>query len=176
MANGKMALANLKAYKNAKELGDSASAERILVEFNKYRDDMGYGYLNKPSDIVPPVPTTFYSFHIMVILGTLFPVIFLLFLFFAKKGTLQSQRWLLNLGLACLPLGYIASEAGWVVAEVGRQPWAIQGLMPVSVANTNLTTGTVQTSFFMFFALFTLLLIAEIKIMMTQIKNGPEEN
>ncbi|MCK5196102.1 MAG: cytochrome ubiquinol oxidase subunit I, partial [Desulfobulbaceae bacterium] len=145
-------------------------------EFNKYKDDIGYGYLNKPSDVVPPVATTFYAFHIMVILGTIFPLVFLLFLIFIKKGTLHSHRWLLNLGLACLPLGYIATEAGWVVAEVGRQPWAIQGLLPVSVANTNLTTGTVQTSFFMFFALFTVLLIAEIKIMLTQIKNGPEEN
>lgn len=176
IANGKMAVANLKAYKEAKKNEDTAKASFALNEFNKYKDDLGYGYLNKPTDVVPPVATTFYAFHIMVILGTIFPVIFLLFLFFTKKGTLHSQRWLLNLGLACLPLGYVASQAGWVVAEVGRQPWAIVGLLPVSVANTNLTTGTVQTSFFIFFALFTMLLIAEIKIILTQIKNGPEEN
>ncbi|NOR11368.1 MAG: cytochrome ubiquinol oxidase subunit I [Desulfovibrionaceae bacterium] len=176
IAKGKMAIEHLTVYKEAKKHGYAVQAEQALNEFNKYKDDIGYGYLNKPADIVPPVATTFYAFHIMVILGTIFPLVFLLFLIFIKKGTLHSHRWLLNLGLACLPLGYIATEAGWVVAEVGRQPWAIQGLLPVSVANTNLTTGTVQTSFFMFFALFTVLLIAEIKIMLTQIKNGPEEN
>jgi cytochrome d ubiquinol oxidase subunit I len=176
IANGKIALANLKAYKEAKKAGDEDKASSSLNEFNKYKDDLGYGYLNKPSEVVPPVATTFYSFHIMVILGTLFPLIFLLYIYFIKKGTLSSQRWLLNLGLACIPLGYVASQAGWVVAEVGRQPWAINGLLPVSVANTNLTTGTVQTSFFIFFALFTMLLIAEIKIILNQIKTGPEEN
>lgn len=176
ISKGKMAIEHLKVYKEAQKHGYADQAEQALNEFNKYKDDIGYGYLNEPADVVPPVATTFYAFHIMVILGTLFPLIFLLFLIFMKKGTLISQRWLLNLGLACLPLGYIASQAGWVVAEVGRQPWAIQGLLPVTVANTNLTTGTVQTSFFIFFALFTMLLIAEIKIMLTQIKNGPEEN
>lgn len=73
-------------------------------------------------------------------------------------------------------LGLVAQEAGWVVAEVGRQPWAIQGLLPVTVARSNLTVGTVQTTFFMFLALFTILLIAEIKIMTKQISIGPEGN
>ena len=60
------------------------------------------------------------------------------------------------------------------VAEVGRQPWAIQGLLPVNVATTDIGTGSVQTTFFMFLAIFTLLLVAEIKIMLKQIKIGPE--
>ena len=59
---------------------------------------------------------------------------------------------------------------------MGRQPWTIQGLLPVTVARTNLTTATVQTTFYMFLALFTLLLIAEISIMVKQISIGPEEN
>jgi len=63
---------------------------------------------------------------------------------------------------------------GWVVAEVGRQPWAIQGLMPVKVATTNIAVGHVQATFFMFLGVFTLLLIAEIKIMLKQISIGPE--
>ena len=60
------------------------------------------------------------------------------------------------------------------MAEVGRQPWAIQGLLPVNVANTNIATGNVQTTFFIFLALFTALLLAEIRIMLKQIKIGPE--
>ena len=176
IAKGKMAIENLRLYKEAQKQGHAIKAEQALNEFNKYKGDIGYGYLNEAAEIVPPVAITFYAFHTMVALGMLFPLVFLLFIVFTKRGTLDSKKWLLRLGVACLPLGYIASEAGWVVAEVGRQPWAIQGLLPVSVANSNLTTGTVQTSFFMFFVLFTLLLIAEIKIMLKQIKIGPEEN
>ncbi|MBU2539226.1 MAG: cytochrome ubiquinol oxidase subunit I, partial [Proteobacteria bacterium] len=81
------------------------------------------------------------------------------------------------LSLACffsIFLGYVAQQAGWVVAEVGRQPWAIQGLLPVGMASTNIAASNVQTTFFMFLTLFTALLIAEIRIMMKQIKIGPE--
>ena len=71
--------------------------------------------------------------------------------------------------------GYIASELGWLVAEMGRQPWTIQDLLPVGVSTSHLSVGSVQTTFFMFLGLFTILLIAEIKIMLSQIKKGPEE-
>lgn len=176
MENGKLAVDLLSSYKAARKAGDTQAAEEALASFNKYQDDLGYGYLEHPSDAVPPVGLTFYAFHVMVVLGSIFPLLFLLCLYFIYKDTIHYQGWLLYLGLACIPLGYIASQAGWVVAEVGRQPWAIQGLMPVTVANTNLTTGTVQTTFFIFLGLFTLLMIAEISIMLKQIKIGPEEN
>ena len=112
----------------------------------------------------------------MVALGTLFPIIFFAYLYFTMKGKLEEKKWLLGLGTITYVLGIIASQAGWVVAEVGRQPWAIQDLLPVTVARTNLTSGTVQTTFFMFLILFTLLLLAEISIMVKQINIGPEEN
>ena len=119
---------------------------------------------------------SFNAFHVMVFLGTLFPLIFLGYLYFSYKGTLGEKKWFLGLGTITYFLGMIATQAGWIVAEVGRQPWTIQGLLPVSVARTNLTTGTVQATFFMFLALFTLLLIAEICIMVKQVNIGPEEN
>ena len=65
--------------------------------------------------------------------------------------------------------------AGWIVAEVGRQPWAIQDLLPVNAAISRLETGSVQTTFFIFLIMFTVLLIAEIGIMLKAIKKGPEE-
>ena len=173
--NGKIAIELLRTYKTAAKNGDTEVAEASLKAFRDYQPDMGYGYLNEPSDAMPPVGLTFYAFHVMVILGTLFPLVFLLFLFFIFKDTLKYQYWLLYLGVLCVPLGYVASQAGWIVAEVGRQPWAIQGLLPVTVSNSNLTTGTVQTTFFVFLGLFTLLMLAEISIMAQQIKNGPEE-
>ncbi len=175
MERGKIAIHQLKTYKEAGKNGDTATAEAALIAFHEYKDDMGYGYLNNPAEAVPPIGLTFYAFHIMVILGSIFPLVFLLFLFFSFKGELLYQQWLLYLGILSVPLGYIAQQTGWIVAEVGRQPWAIQGLLPVTVANSNLTTGTVQTTFFIFLGLFTLLIIAEISIMVKQIKIGPEE-
>ena len=74
--------------------------------------------------------------------------------------------------LFTIPLGYIAAEAGWIVTEVGRQPWVIQDLMTVGVGATNLSDSNVKISFILFAVLFTVLLIAEIKIMLKQIKIG----
>lgn len=173
---GKKAIAALAAYKEARNNHDEAVSKQALAQFNAHKDDMGYGYLKTGVDAVPPVATTFYAFHVMVTLGTLFPLIFLLFLYYIYKGELEHTGWLHIVGLCCIPLAWAASEAGWIVAEVGRQPWVIQDLLPVQVANTNLTTGTVQTTFFMFLFLFILLIIAEFRIMLTQIKKGPEED
>ena len=171
---GRVAVEQLALYKQAKRAGDSGGAQAALLRFNQNQDYLGYGYLKSPEEAVPPVATSFYSFHIMVMLGGLFPIIFLLFLIFALKGTLVHQKWLLFVGLISVFLGFVAGQCGWVVAEVGRQPWAIQNLLPVSVARSNLTTGAVQTTFFMFLAIFTILLIAEIRIMLKQIQIGPE--
>lgn len=173
---GKIAVQQLGRYKEAKKAGDATAATAALVQFNHHSDYLGYGHLNRPEEAAPPVPLTFYSFHIMVVLGSLFPLLFALFLYYTYKDTIAEKTWLLYAGFISVFLGYIASEAGWVVAEVGRQPWAIQDLLPVTVARSNLTAGTVQLTFFMFLILFTGLLIAEIRIMTKQIKIGPEEN
>ena len=174
MVSGKIAVSELGNYKAAKEKGDATGAASALALFNRHKDDLGYGYLNTPAQAAPPVAITFYAFHLMIALGSLFPLIFLAVLYFAYKGTLQKQSWLNRACFVSLFLGFVASQAGWVVAEVGRQPWAIQGLLPVGVASTNVTAGNVQTTFFIFLTLFTALLIAEIRIMVKQIKIGPE--
>ena len=174
MVSGKIAVAGLASYKAAREKGDAAGAASALALFNQHKQDLGYGYLKTPAEAAPPVAITFYAFHIMVALGTLFPLIFLMVLVFAYRGTLPQQRWLNRACVLCIFLGYLAQQAGWVVAEVGRQPWAIQGLLPVGVASTRLAAGHVQATFFIFLTLFSALLLAEIRIMMKQIKIGPE--
>jgi cytochrome d ubiquinol oxidase subunit I len=174
MEQGRAAITDLTAYKTAKKAGDTVAAEASLARFNANRDNLGYGYLESPEQTVPSVATTFYAFHIMVFFGTFFLLLFLLFLIFSFKDTLAEKRGLLLLGVASFFLAMIASQSGWVVAEVGRQPWAIQGLLPVNAATTDIGTGSVQTTFFMFLAVFTLLLAAEIKIMLKQISIGPE--
>jgi cytochrome d ubiquinol oxidase subunit I len=76
--------------------------------------------------------------------------------------------------LFSIPLPYIASELGWVLAEMGRQPWIIQDLMPVSAAVSQISAGSVMTTFILFAVLFTVLLTAEVSIMVRQIKTGPK--
>ena len=176
MVRGKDAIASLDAYRQAKKGGDEEAASTHLAAFDGTKEFLGYGYLNTPEEAVPPVALSFYSFHVMVALGSLFPLIFLAYLYFAKKGTLEQKKWLLGFGTITYFLGVIAGQAGWIVAEAGRQPWTIQGLLPVTIARTSLTAGTVQTTFFIFLFLFTALLIAEISIMLKQISIGPEEN
>ena len=105
----------------------------------------------------------------------LFILLFAWMLYKSIKDKVEKHRWFLRVSVWSLLLGYIASMLGWVVAEVGRQPWAIQDLLPVNVATSNLSTGSVKTTFFIFLILFTTLLIAEIKILTAQIKKGPEE-
>ncbi len=173
---GKVAIAQLDAYKKAIKNGDSGSAQSALSLFDQNKDYLGYGFLKTPEEAVPPVGLSFNAFHVMVVLGTVFPLVFLAFLYFSYKDTLLEQKWLLAGGTIMFFLGLVAHEAGWIVAEVGRQPWAIQDLLPVTVARSNLTTGTVQTTFFMFLILFTILLVAEVSIMLKQISIGPEEN
>ncbi len=71
---------------------------------------------------------------------------------------------------------WICSEAGWIVAEVGRQPWTVQDLLPTRAAISAVSTATVITTFWMFAAIFTILLVAEVSIMFRQISKGSKTN
>ena len=174
-ASGQLALQSLDAYRSAKEAkNDSLAAVHKAILDENYKN-FGYGYLEKPADLIPNVALVFYSFHIMVALGMFFLVLFIAMWFMHWKKKLENAKWLLWVALLTIPLGYLATELGWVVAEMGRQPWAIQDIMPVHVAVSSISTGTVQITFLLFLALFTALLIAEIKIMVKQIQKGPGE-
>jgi cytochrome d ubiquinol oxidase subunit I len=174
MKRGRVAINALEDYKKAKELKDEIAmqkAKEILEANMRY---FGYGHIKSAEDVVPPVATTFYAFHTMVLLGGWFLFLFAVVLYLITKKDIQKYTLILKSALWSIPLGYIAAEAGWIVAEVGRQPWAIQDLMPVGIAVTKISTTNVQISFWLFAFLFTALLIAEIKIMTKQIKIGPD--
>ncbi|MBN2485487.1 MAG: cytochrome ubiquinol oxidase subunit I [Bacteroidales bacterium] len=123
--------------------------------------------------LIPNIPLTFYAFHVMVGLGFLFLLIFMVFLYLAVRDKLANKRWLYITGIVSIPLAYLASQSGWIVAEVGRQPWVIQDLMPTISAVTKIGSSAVKTTFILFALTFTALLIAELKIMFAQIKKGP---
>jgi cytochrome d ubiquinol oxidase subunit I len=139
---------------------------------DKYFKYFGYAAINKPEEVIPSVSTSFYSFHLMVVLGFLFILIFALALYLIFKGTIGENKWFLWIALLSIPLPYVASELGWILTEVGRQPWIIQDLMTVSSAVSSVTTNSVITTFILFAVMFTALLISEISIMIKQIKLG----
>ncbi|MCH9741455.1 MAG: cytochrome ubiquinol oxidase subunit I [Epsilonproteobacteria bacterium] len=171
---GKVAIEALRSYKEAKKSGDIAKAKTALETFRANEPYFGYGYLSDEKEIIPPVALTFYSFHIMVGFGLWFLMLFFFVLYFAMVNRLDGKKMLLRLAVFSIPLGYIAGEAGWIVAEVGRQPWAIQDMLPVGMATSNVSVTAVQTTFWLFAIIFTLLMIAEIKIILKQIKLGME--
>ena len=177
---GKEAITTLRGYKEAMNKGDERTMAMFKAKFdnkewmeNTFRY-FGYGYYDADSieRLIPSIPISFYSFHIMVILAAHFMILFVLMLIFVLKNRLHKMKWLLYVGIWTIPLVYIASEAGWVLAELGRQPWVIQDLMPTLAAVSKIDTSSVQITFWLFAITFTALLIAEIKIMLTQIKKG----
>lgn len=97
-------------------------------------------------DLWPPVEVTYYSYRIMVGLGTIFVAVGAAAVLLLMLGGLWQARWLLWVLMLMMPFPYIANEAGWVVAEVGRQPWIIYGLMRTNVANSP-TVGNGETIF-----------------------------
>jgi len=176
---GKIAITSLAEYKNARKAGNDSLAQVALANFEENYKYFGYGYYDGRDvhELIPSVPTTFYSFRIMVGLGVHFGLLFLVVLLLTLKDKIDKKRFILYTALWSIPLAYIASELGWVVAEVGRQPWVIQDILPTIAAVSQLQPSSVQITFWMFFVIFTALLIAEIKIMTKQIKKGPgEEN
>ena len=198
---GKQAINALAAYRKAKKEGaDEATLATNLSIIKENMPYFGYGYVKDKHDVVPPIPVNFWAFRIMVGLGCIFIVFFALIVVLAYKIPFLSiftRRLLASIGLlpeteadsyhitglpawhywlaiALVPLAYIASESGWLVAEFGRQPWTIQDMLPTWVAVSDIEGFSVALTFFLFLFLFTLMLAVEISILLKQIKKGPE--
>ena len=172
IACGKQAIAALKNYREQKEQGDPGAAAS-LVQFQDYQKYLGYGYLTVPEDVIPPRGLTYWSFHFMVLFGGLLVLLAIVALVLSLQHKLQHITWVQRLALWAIPVVYLVGQAGWIVAEVGRQPWAIQDLLPVGVALSSLSVAAVKTTFFVFLIVFTLFLAIEIRIMLKAIKLGP---
>ena len=165
---GRNAIQALKDYRAGK---DKESNLKVLEKDMKY---FGYGYIKDAKQVVPFIPINFWSFRIMVGLGCFFILIFAVILFIVYKKDITRPRWLQRVGIALIPLAFIASECGWLVAEFGRQPWTIQDMLPTWAAVSDLSSGGIAFTFFLFLVLFTAMLTAEVSIMCKQIKKGPE--
>ncbi len=172
IARGKAALNAFGDYRSLKESNpEAAAAARATLDENI--EYFGYGYIDSKSELVPPVTLIYWAFRVMVGIGSFLLLIMVAVLWSERKGKLQKMRWLQWGALLSIPLVYLAGEAGWVVAEVGRQPWVIEGLLPVKAAVSSVSVGAVQTTFWLFVAIFTLFLVIEMRIMFKAIVHGP---
>lgn len=144
---------------------------KALAAFKAQYQDFGYGYYSNVGDLVPPVAVTFYAFHIMVAVGGWLLLFFVATLLIAYKRPQWYERpWLMWAGVFTVVAAWCGSQAGWVCAEVGRQPWVIQDIMPTRAAISALSATSVQLTFWLFAAVFTLLLATEISVMIRKIR------
>ena len=168
---------------------DDTQAKSILAQ---YDDSMGYALLLKryvadprqatPGDIdkaaestIPNVPVLFWSFRIMVACGFYFIALFAYSFWLASKRRLDTHRWYLRLALYSLPLPWLSSELGWIVAEYGRQPWAIEGILPTALGVSSVSAGQVWTSLGGFVLFYTLLAVVDAVLMMKYARKGPDQ-
>lgn len=172
IARGKTAINAFKEYRSLKESNPTAAVEarKVLDDNMQY---FGYGYLDSPQELVPPVTLVYWAFRVMVGLGSFLLLLMVVVLWAEYKKRIANMKWLLWTALLSIPLVYFAGQAGWIVAEVGRQPWTIEGLLPVKAAVSSVSVAAVQTTFFLFVAIFTLFLAIEIRILIKAIKKGP---
>lgn len=170
---GQLAIQALADYRKAKKEGtDEAQLAGLLTTLKENMPFFGYGYIRDKSELVPPIPINFYAFRVMVGVGCLLILFFMVVLFFCYKRDITKPAWLQWTAIVMVPLAYIASECGWLVAEFGRQPWTIQDMLPTMASVSNVNSGSVVITFFIFLALFTTMLAVEINIMLKQIKKG----
>jgi cytochrome d ubiquinol oxidase subunit I len=133
-----------------------------------------YEQLYGDGNYIPPVKTTFWSFRIMAGLGGVLILLSLFGLYWNWRGTLVSKSTYLKILVATLFFPFIANSAGWIMSEIGRQPWIVNGLMKTAVAvSPNVTAGTVLFSLVAFSLVYTLLAIAMVKLFLKVIKEGP---
>lgn len=174
---GKKSHEALRAYDAARAANDTSGMTKAAADLKATFSYFGYGYFESPDEAIPPVGLTFYSFHIMVIAGgylLLFLIVYLIIAY--KRSSWLTNVWWQWIGMLSLVIVYICSQAGWITAEVGRQPWIIEGLMPTRAAISFISSGMVQLTFWLFAAIFTGLLAAEISIMLKAISKGSKSD
>jgi len=178
------------AYGLLEQLRSGQKDDNTKQRFEAVKNDLGYGLLLKKytDDVsnatdeqiklaarhsIPPVAPLFWSFRIMVASGVAMLLIFALAFYHCAKRQEYKKPWLLRIALFALPLPWIAAEAGWVVAEVGRQPWSISGILPTHLSVSSISVDTVYSSLMAFIVFYTLLFIVEMYLMIRFARLGP---
>ncbi|NBD20706.1 cytochrome bd-I ubiquinol oxidase subunit CydA [Aquabacterium fontiphilum] len=175
------------ALETLRKTPDDTVAQQV---FEQHKADLGFGLLlrqyttdvNKATpemiqkavdSTIPAVAPMFWSFRAMVGLGFLMLALFALSFWATLKGACMQQRWLLKWALWMLPAPWIACELGWFVAEYGRQPWTIYGVLPTHMSVSHLTVESIYGSLAGFIGFYTVLLVVEMFLMVKFARMGP---
>jgi cytochrome d ubiquinol oxidase subunit I len=181
----------MQAYGALKQVRAHPDDAGALATLDAHVNDLGYGLLlerytanvtdatqaqieQAAWDTVPNVLPIFWSFRFMVAIGFFFIAFFAYAFWLSAKRRLDSRSWFLRLSVLILPLPWISSELGWFVAENGRQPWTIDGILPTFLSASSVTAGTVWLSLAGFVLFYSVLAIVELFLMVKYIRLGPE--
>jgi len=135
------------------------------------------GLKDFPKELRPPVMPTYLSFRAMVGLGTYFILASLVAVFLSYRKNLEDYRWFLAILLFSIPLPYIANQLGWIVAEMGRQPWIVYGVLKTAAGvSKNISAAQVWVSLLGFTALYSCLGIIDIYLLTKYAKKGPDND
>ena len=180
------------AYDALQTLKVSPLDMEVQAAFDAHKADLGYALLLKsigvdPSqasdaDIakaaertVPHVATLFWSFRVMVGLGLLFIFMFAFAFWVSATQRFERYRWFLRLCFYALPLPWVATSLGWIVAEVGRQPWVIEGILPTQLAASSVSGLQVLGSLIGFVLFYSALAVVDVYLMRRYVLMGPDE-
>ncbi len=180
----------MQSYADLQRLKEGDKSDESIAAFDKTKQDLGFGLLLKKytpnitdateaqikqaaSDTIPNVFTLFWSFRVMVAMAFLMFFIFAASFYFTIKRSMEKQTWLLRLALYATPAPWIAAEMGWIVAEMGRQPWTISGILPTHLSTSSLSAGNLYFSLASFIGFYTLLLVIEMYLMFKYTRLGP---
>ena len=167
----------------------NAPAEARFV-FEQTSDDLGYAFLLKryvddpreateaqikqaAEDTVPGVAPLFWAFRIMVALGFSFIAVMLYFFYRASFCQMHFPRWALRMAVLIIPTPWIAAELGWFVAEYGRQPWTVDGVLPTAMSASHLSVADLLITLAGFVTFYSVLFVIEIRLMVKYIRKGP---
>ncbi|WP_294392917.1 cytochrome ubiquinol oxidase subunit I [uncultured Sphingomonas sp.] len=127
-------------------------------------------------DTVPNVPVMFWAFRVMAVIGFYLIALFAIAFVLCSLRLHLQTRWFLKLAVLSIPLPWVAIELGWIVAELGRQPWAIEGVLPTFLAPSSLSRGALWTTIVGFTLLYGVLAVIEVRLMIASIKKGPHDH
>jgi cytochrome bd ubiquinol oxidase subunit I len=179
------------AYETLMQVRAHPKDEALRTALDKHVDDLGFALLLKsirpdienatPAQIqeaanstIPNVPVLFWSFRFMVGLGFFFIALFAFAFWLSARRQLDKHRWFLWVSFLSLPLPWIAAELGWIVAEYGRQPWVVVGILPTAMGVSSTSTGNVLFSLLGFVVFYSALLVADIYLLQKFIRLGPD--
>nr|MBP7970787.1 cytochrome ubiquinol oxidase subunit I [Aquaspirillum sp.] len=188
--NRERIVSGISAVKALEQLRQDQSNVAAKAVFEKHKADLGFGLLLRKytADVsaatpdmidqaarstIPKVAPMFWSFRVMVALGFAMLLLFGLALWYSIKGNFAEKTGFLRTAVWCLPMPWIACEVGWFVAEYGRQPWTIYGVLPTHLSVSTLSPASLYGSLAGFIAFYTVLLIVEMYLMIRFAKQGP---